>query len=96
MHGALHAIVSGEAEELRAMRRYMDGFATSRHSRARPLFSIGSVSAQAAAAGRVLVVWCRRASSRRRLASLPEAALKDIGISRYDALAESRKPFWRA
>jgi uncharacterized protein YjiS (DUF1127 family) len=82
--------------ELRAMRRSIDGLAMSRHGRAGPVFSAGSLSAHAAAAGRVLVVWFRRASSRRRLASLPEAALKDIGISRYDALAESRKPFWRA
>lgn len=32
---------------------------------------------------------------RRALLSLDDAMLKDIGISRVDALREGRKPFWR-
>jgi uncharacterized protein YjiS (DUF1127 family) len=32
---------------------------------------------------------------RRALLSLDDAMLKDIGISRVDALQEGRKPFWR-
>ena len=32
---------------------------------------------------------------RRALLSLDAAMLKDIGISRVDALQEGRKPFWR-
>lgn len=34
--------------------------------------------------------------SRRQLRQLDDRALKDIGISRAEALAEARKPFWRA
>jgi uncharacterized protein YjiS (DUF1127 family) len=45
---------------------------------------------------RILSVWIARAQQRRRLARLPDRALKDIGISRYDALHEARKPFWRS
>ena len=32
---------------------------------------------------------------RRALLSLDDAMLKDMGISRVDALQEGRKPFWR-
>jgi uncharacterized protein YjiS (DUF1127 family) len=32
---------------------------------------------------------------RRALLALDEAMLKDLGISRVDALQEGRKPFWR-
>lgn len=32
---------------------------------------------------------------RRALLSLDDAMLKDMGISRVDALREGRKPFWR-
>jgi uncharacterized protein YjiS (DUF1127 family) len=32
---------------------------------------------------------------RRQLAELSDEALWDIGISRADALQESRKPFWK-
>lgn len=44
---------------------------------------------------RILSVWIARAQQRRQLASLSCRALKDIGISRYDALHEARKPFWQ-
>ena len=37
----------------------------------------------------------RRSASRRALPYLTEQQLKDIGIGRADALAESAKPFWR-
>lgn len=38
--------------------------------------------------------WFRVAAERRRLAALPDEALKDIGLSRADAMAESDRPFW--
>jgi len=38
--------------------------------------------------------WLRVAAERRRLASLPDEALKDIGLSRVDADAEASRPFW--
>jgi uncharacterized protein YjiS (DUF1127 family) len=43
----------------------------------------------------VLAGWIERARQRRCLADLSDRSLKDIGISRYDALHEARKPFWR-
>ena len=35
------------------------------------------------------------ARQRRQLAQLPDYLLKDIGISRADALNEAEKPFWK-
>jgi len=43
----------------------------------------------------LILLWQERAHSRYRLAQLDERMLKDIGISRLDALQESAKPFWR-
>jgi len=43
-----------------------------------------------------LAGWIERARQRRRLAALSDRLLKDIGISRCDALQEARKPFWRS
>jgi uncharacterized protein YjiS (DUF1127 family) len=39
--------------------------------------------------------WIERARQRRALASLDEAMLRDIGITRVEAVRESEKPFWR-
>lgn len=39
--------------------------------------------------------WFQRARQRRQLLSLSDRMLKDIGISRADAVAEGEKPFWR-
>ncbi len=49
-----------------------------------------------AAAFALIGTWHDRARERRELARLDERLLRDIGVSRYDALAEARKPFWRA
>lgn len=38
--------------------------------------------------------WFKVAAERRRLAALPDAVLKDIGITREEALAEASRPFW--
>ncbi len=38
--------------------------------------------------------WNQLAAERRKLASLSDAALKDIGLSRLDAVGESERPFW--
>ena len=40
--------------------------------------------------------WRRRAQGRRELAALSDRCLRDIGLTRYDANREARKPFWRA
>ncbi len=39
--------------------------------------------------------WLHNWHSRRQLAQLDTGMLKDIGLSRADALAEADKPFWR-
>jgi uncharacterized protein YjiS (DUF1127 family) len=39
--------------------------------------------------------WCRRARGRRELAGLCDRCLRDIGLTRYDALREVHKPFWQ-
>lgn len=44
----------------------------------------------------VLHVWMKRSRQRRALADLEDHHLKDIGKTHEQALAEARKPFWRA
>ena len=39
--------------------------------------------------------WQQRARTRRQLMAMDDRLLRDMGISRYDALREGRKPFWR-
>jgi uncharacterized protein YjiS (DUF1127 family) len=45
----------------------------------------------------VLIAWVERSRQRRALADLADDdhLLKDIGVSRQDALREAAKPFWR-
>jgi uncharacterized protein YjiS (DUF1127 family) len=43
----------------------------------------------------VIGEWLRRVESRRELAGLCDRALRDIGITRVDAMREAVKPFWR-
>lgn len=40
--------------------------------------------------------WRRRSRERRALAEMSDRSLQDIGLTRYDANWEARKPFWRA
>ncbi len=40
--------------------------------------------------------WLRRVESRHELAALCDRALRDIGVTRADAMREATKPFWRA
>jgi uncharacterized protein YjiS (DUF1127 family) len=42
----------------------------------------------------MLYHWQTRAEQRYRLAEMDQRALEDIGLSRGQALAEARKPFW--
>ena len=41
-------------------------------------------------------VWRERARQRRALKSLSDELLRDIGITRQQALLEAKKPFWLA
>ena len=50
---------------------------------------------QAIQAAAALKKWNNRSQQRRALENLPDYMLKDIGISRMDALREADKPFWR-
>jgi uncharacterized protein YjiS (DUF1127 family) len=43
----------------------------------------------------VLKLWHERGRQRRTLAGLDDRCLRDLGITRYDAEVECRKPFWR-
>ncbi len=43
-----------------------------------------------------LLNWLDRRAQRRQLARLDPRLLKDIGVSRTEALREARKPFWKA
>lgn len=40
--------------------------------------------------------WQARSDQRRRLATLDERLLSDIGVKREQALNEAEKPFWQA
>ncbi len=42
----------------------------------------------------LMELWASLRRQRRQLASLDEAALKDIGLSRADAFREAQRPFW--
>jgi uncharacterized protein YjiS (DUF1127 family) len=42
-----------------------------------------------------LALWSARAAQRRSLAELPDALLRDVGLTRGQAGAEAAKPFWR-
>jgi len=39
--------------------------------------------------------WRRRAYERQALVTMSDAMLRDIGITRCDAMNEASKPFWR-
>lgn len=47
-------------------------------------------------AARTVLVWQEREFQRRALERFDEHALRDIGVSRADAVREVSKPFWRA
>jgi uncharacterized protein YjiS (DUF1127 family) len=42
-----------------------------------------------------LRVWCSRHRQRSALGELDDHLLKDIGVTRDEALRETAKPFWR-
>jgi uncharacterized protein YjiS (DUF1127 family) len=44
----------------------------------------------------VLGAWRHRHATRRELRDLPPHMLRDIGLTRDEALREADKPFWRA
>lgn len=53
-----------------------------------------SLGALARAAWQQLKRWQELAKERRQLATLDDAALKDMGLTRGDVFQESERPFW--
>ena len=43
----------------------------------------------------VVITWQRRCRERDQLAGLSERELRDMGMTRYEAAALARRPFWR-
>ncbi len=43
----------------------------------------------------LIQLWVSRMKQRKSLKNLPDHLLKDVGISREDALKEACKPFWQ-
>lgn len=43
----------------------------------------------------VLLVWQQRLKDRDTLESMSESRLRDIGLTRRQAMREARKPFWQ-
>ena len=44
---------------------------------------------------RTVAFWNERARQRRALSQLSDDLLKDVGVSRADAMREARKSFWQ-
>jgi uncharacterized protein YjiS (DUF1127 family) len=67
-----------------------------RASRARRLFSRhGGLACLGRAAIRGVLFWMERSRQRRALAELDDRLLRDIGLTREEALQERANPFWK-
>lgn len=64
-------------------------------SAGRVLTALRRLPALLAAALDTVLDWMQRERERRQLAALDHRLLRDIGLSRADALEEARKPFWK-
>jgi len=58
-------------------------------SKAQPLNGLQNLNA-------LILLWIHRYRQRKLLSDLEDHILKDIGVSRVDALQESSKPFWKS
>jgi len=58
-------------------------------------WSIERVARRMAQLWSTLTMWSERRRQRTDLANMPDAMLKDIGITRADVWREVNKPFWR-
>ena len=56
----------------------------------------GGFSARLTAGLERVLLWQERIVERRRLQTMSDHELRDIGVSRADIEVEARKPFWRA
>ncbi|MEX2629584.1 MAG: DUF1127 domain-containing protein [Tistlia sp.] len=64
-------------------------------SAAVPAPAARSLSSRIAGLVELLFQWQERWEQRERLSGFDEHLLRDIGLSRADAVRESSKPFWR-
>jgi uncharacterized protein YjiS (DUF1127 family) len=58
-------------------------------------FTLHRLGHGAGRAAEVVLMWVERARQRRQLGELSDQMLRDIGLTRADAWAETTKPFWR-
>lgn len=66
------------------------------YARWRPLWDAGyHLIPRPAAGARLIAQWIERVRQRRALATLDDYMLRDIGITRVEAVRECAKPFWR-
>jgi len=54
-----------------------------------------SIGASLRASAALVEGWLQRSRQRRALAELDDRQLRDIGVTRAQALAEAARPFWR-
>jgi uncharacterized protein YjiS (DUF1127 family) len=72
------------------------GFSAPRSRYGRPQFRPESAGRRALVRiVEAVLAWHDRARQRRTLMELSDHMLRDIGLSRADALGEAAKPFWR-
>ena len=62
---------------------------------ARLAWTTANVIARVAQIPDLLYDWQQRTRTRHQLMTMDDRLLKDMGISRYDAVREGAKPFWR-
>ncbi len=53
------------------------------------------VKAMVLAMWETVTIWRNRAHQRRQLLEMETRILKDLGLTRMDAIQEAEKPFWR-
>lgn len=74
----------------------MKSYAFGDHVTTRPVAPVTDPTVLWRAVAATLRTWAFRIESRRELAELDPLLLADLGLDPVQALAESRKPFWRA
>jgi len=73
----------------------MDGSARAEERAAQALARAARIEALTASVAQHIRAWYDRARQRRALEAVDDWILRDIGISRTDAMQEHDKPFWR-
>ncbi|MCY4311751.1 MAG: DUF1127 domain-containing protein [Rhodospirillaceae bacterium] len=72
----------------------VDGAGKMHRRYSRVLLGYGLFARQFTAILEAIPEWRQRGEERRQLLELDERLLKDIGVSRAEAMEEARKPFW--